>query len=459
MLEVAYQCQRADPHQGLADLLLATLGEPEKAILKHLAVLEGAALSTEHLVALTGISDILPHLETLRCRGLVQAHHDHYRLPRYLGQRLFRGFDLTSQLEHGLSYFILWAEAQRSNPARLLQDIEPIQQILGGAIKAERWSEVLRLVRAVDTALALNRRWAAWEEVLQAGLQAAQAANNQSAEAWALHQLGSRALCLGENRLARAFLSQALHLRESLGDNVGAVITRYNLNLIPPTSPPDPTLPRLEGRPILGLLPVAVLGLAILLPILALAWLGLARRLPGEAPPEVARVTFSANPVPNSHILSSGPPPCVEFDTLPTRSYKAHEFLQEEGVVMTIEPLLPLEAKAAPAELAEIELYGDDFAPIQRLRLQNASLRFNAPSFPAGLSLLFSHLRGNLRLEINGQSEEFTSFKSLDDRNIGNVKLSVQPETDFSGRVEFIGKIETFAIGGQELWLDTVCPR
>ena len=92
-------------------------------------------------------------------------------------------------------------------------------------------------------------------------------------------------------------------------------------------------------------------------------------------------------------------------------------------------------------------------------RLQNASLRLSDPTFPGGLSLLFSHLKGNLKLEINGIFEDFTRFQTLDDRTIGQVKLSVKPETEFSGRVEFNGKIETFAIGGQELWLDTLCPQ
>jgi hypothetical protein len=327
--------------------------------------------------------------------------------------------------------------------------MEPILQVLAGAVKAERWAEVLHLVRVVEPALALNRRWAAWEKLLQAALQAAQAANNQAAEAWALHQLGSRALCLGEQRLARTQLSQALRLRESLGDNVGAVITGYNLSLLPPASA-GLSLSTPGKRSALGPLPVTVVGLVILLPILALTWLGLARWPAAETPsiPE---------PALNSRLLSFAPPPCVAFDTLPAGAYNLHDSLQEAGVVMTIEPLLAPEA-AAPG-LAEIELYGDDFAPVQRLRLQNASLRINTPAFPGGLSLLFSHLEGDLKLEINGISEQFTRFQDLDERTIGQVKLSVQPETDFSGRVEFEGKIETFASGGQELWLDTLCPQ
>jgi hypothetical protein len=164
----------------------------------------------------------------------------------------------------------------------------------------------------------------------------------------------------------------------------------------------------------------------------------------------------------------------VEFDTLPPRSYNPYDSFEESGVVLTIEPLLrsagpevrpldttsgvrPPEANSDAPALAEIELYGDDFTPVQRLRLQNASLRVTPPPFSTGLSLLFSHLNGNLKLNINGVTEDFTNFTSLDERTIGKVKISVQPETKFSGRVSFKGEIETFKLGGQELWLDTLC--
>ena len=47
--------------------------------------------------------------------------------------------------------------------------------------------------------------------------------------AWALHQQGSRALCLGDRVLAADALGQALELRERLGDAEGAATTRHNL--------------------------------------------------------------------------------------------------------------------------------------------------------------------------------------------------------------------------------------
>src|SRR4029453_16310675 len=64
--------------------------------------------------------------------------------------------------------------------------------------------------------------WAASRRVLSAGLAAARALRSESAEAYFLHQLGSLALCLGEREDALSQLSEALQIRERLGDREGA---------------------------------------------------------------------------------------------------------------------------------------------------------------------------------------------------------------------------------------------
>jgi hypothetical protein len=55
---------------------------------------------------------------------------------------------------------------------------------------------------------------------------------DRAAEAWCLHQSGTRALCLENSPRARAYLIEALRLRESLGDEEGAAVTRHNLDLL-----------------------------------------------------------------------------------------------------------------------------------------------------------------------------------------------------------------------------------
>ena len=68
-----------------------------------------------------------------------------------------------------------------------------------------------RLARALDRPLALGRRWNAWREALEAALDVDDAA----AQAWALHQLGTRAYALGDADTAISLLEQALELRSA----------------------------------------------------------------------------------------------------------------------------------------------------------------------------------------------------------------------------------------------------
>lgn len=66
---------------------------------------------------------------------------------------------------------------------------------------------------------------------------AAVAARLPAAEAWALHQLGTRALLEGQTDAARTALERALVMRRALGDRIGAELTRYHLALLLPPSP------------------------------------------------------------------------------------------------------------------------------------------------------------------------------------------------------------------------------
>jgi len=245
LAEVARRTQTPSPAEALTAEALNSLPKPERQVLAVLAALSGASLPAEHLAALTGLADAAPVLEVLQRRGLVQAHSPHYSLAGTLDEDLQQMWDLTPWAERALAHFTTWAEGQRS--VTVLEEADAIMEVLRWGVGAGRWAEVLRLGRAVEGALALAGRWGAWAQVLQWALQAAQALGNRAAEAWSLHQLGSRALCLGKAEEARASLSQALRMREAIGDRAGAAVTRHNLNLLlgaPPAPPRKPPVPK-----------------------------------------------------------------------------------------------------------------------------------------------------------------------------------------------------------------------
>lgn len=94
-------------------------------------------------------------------------------------------------------------------------ELDASLQLLLGAVSDGRPVEALRLARAAAAPLAIGRRWGAWEQVLTVAGRAATVLDDQPAQAWVLHELGSRALCLDEVDTAHEMLSQALVLRET----------------------------------------------------------------------------------------------------------------------------------------------------------------------------------------------------------------------------------------------------
>ncbi|MDY6877922.1 MAG: hypothetical protein SWK90_17205 [Chloroflexota bacterium] len=274
LTEVARRTQTPSPTNALTTQVLASLSESEQRVLAALAALGDVPLNTEHLAALAGLADVVPTLETLMRHGLVQTHSPRYSLAGALGEDLQQMWDLTPWAERALTHFTTWAERHRSATDRLLEEADAILRVLEWAAGTGRWAEVLRLGRAVQDGLALSRRWGAWDQVLQWVLQAARALGDRAAEAWALHQGGTRALCLGDGATAHASLTQALHMRDSLGDQAGAAVTRHNLDLLlapppPPRRPPEPPSgPTPVGGAVpgvSGLLKGALISLAILL--------------------------------------------------------------------------------------------------------------------------------------------------------------------------------------------------
>ena len=249
LAEVAHRAQTPSPARALTAQVLASLSEPERRILATMAALGDAPLHAEHLTPLTGLADAAPALRALQQRCLVQAHSPRYNLTGALSEILQQAWDLTPWAERALTYFTTWAEGQQQSPGRLLEESDAILRTLAWGVGASRWTEVMRLGRAVEGALAVGKRWSAWAQVLRWVLQAARALRDRAAEAWALHQLGTQALCLGDAAAARTSLTQALRLREALGDKTGAAITKHNLSLLmgppappkkPPQKPPQP---------------------------------------------------------------------------------------------------------------------------------------------------------------------------------------------------------------------------
>jgi NB-ARC domain len=212
--------------------LMASVDEKQRRALLALTALPGVPLQVQHVSGIADVTDTEAALMTLVRRGLVVSSRSGYQLADGVGNVLRRTEDLKPWVNRAITYFTAWAERYRRSPDRLLKESEALLRVQQRATEIGRWGEVLRLGRLVEGALVLGGRWGAWAILLERCLAAAQTIGDQSTETWALHETGTRAVCLGERGTACASLSRAIKLRESLDDHAGAAASRQNLNFV-----------------------------------------------------------------------------------------------------------------------------------------------------------------------------------------------------------------------------------
>ncbi|HKI00397.1 MAG TPA: choice-of-anchor D domain-containing protein [Thermoanaerobaculia bacterium] len=322
---------------------LAILPDEEKRLLSALAAVGGGPVGAAHLPFLADVPEPGPALGALLERRLAQAQGPRYGLTGDLAALLRRTWDLSSWSERALGYFTLWASPHTPASAvkEVTEEISPLRHLLGWAVEAGRFEAAIHLGRALDTACAVGGRWDAWGESLERVRAAAAASGNRAAEGWALHQLGTRLLCLDDPAGAKPLLTQALAIRESLGDRAGAAVTRHNLGFLgtPPARPPASFQEPIQHPSWFRLLP----GLALVFLIFVVLAVGGIKLLSNRLEPD--RDTVPTEPVTNgeeSPSLSTDAPAVsdlpVESTDLSTDTAEPVEEAAPERPVMTLSP-------------------------------------------------------------------------------------------------------------------------
>ncbi len=98
----------------------------------------------------------------------------------------------------------------------------------------------------------------------------------------------------------------------------------------------------------------------------------------------------------------------------------------------------------------------------KNLRLFNINLYLNIELSVNRISFDFAELGGVNKIIVNGIAHNFSDFPELQNTIIDNVGFKVeatQAGNNWVGSFTATGNIESFAIGGQELWIDNLCAR
>jgi hypothetical protein len=230
--EVKEQFQSDSDPLVLEKELFNGLGESQQKALAVLGASGGALVPLGIIGSFLNLTNAQYVLRSLIDKGLVWNQGFSYGLVGGLGDQVGRFWNLSSWEDALINYFSNWLTQQPSD--MLIEDASGLLiKVIQKAGEKNRWPEVIRIGRALERILILRKRWQAWLDILNLILKAAQAYGDRSTEAWALHQLGSRALCLNYADQARQFLTQALNIRRAIGDKAGAAVTQHNLNILP----------------------------------------------------------------------------------------------------------------------------------------------------------------------------------------------------------------------------------
>jgi Tol biopolymer transport system component len=201
---------------------------------------DGAPTETSESAAPPDKDSVEAAIEHLKALGLLHANSPRVRLDAGL-REFWQGAGDERTIKDQLLAQLLIDQMN----GRFADDVycaNELGQVLGAieyAAQTQHWTAAITLSRAIDRYLTLHGLWDAWGQIADRVLQSARAAGDRSAEAWALHQLGTRAIASSQTQ-AIELLKQALGVRKSIGETEAAAVTQHNLDvLIPPPIPPQ----------------------------------------------------------------------------------------------------------------------------------------------------------------------------------------------------------------------------
>jgi hypothetical protein len=235
--ELAQLLSGGDPARALAEAVDGARSPDEREVLQAVGVYGDAPVGQEHLAALLQTPGVAELLETLERRHELKAHSPRYSRAGVLAEEREGPSALSLAHARALRHLTSWAQERRGNFAELMQEAPALLLILRWAVDSEHFREAIALGRAIDEGFAWERRWGAWGRVIETVYVAARRVGDRAAEAWALHQRGTRAVCLGDAGTAVAALEEAVRIRRELGDEEAAKASAHNLAIAsrPPT--------------------------------------------------------------------------------------------------------------------------------------------------------------------------------------------------------------------------------
>jgi hypothetical protein len=140
--------------------------------------------------------------------------------------------EATTKIERAAALCKGAAEGHALDPDQLALEVGTLLDCLERLDRKKEHRKALQLARSLATLLMLLKRWASLVQTLRTALRAGRALGDDSAVAWAEHELGTLRLAAGDVEGAERDLRRAREIRERIGDRRGLAATERNLGTL-----------------------------------------------------------------------------------------------------------------------------------------------------------------------------------------------------------------------------------
>ncbi|MHC4063795.1 MAG: PEP-CTERM sorting domain-containing protein [Planctomycetota bacterium] len=148
----------------------------------------------------------------------------------------------------------------------------------------------------------------------------------------------------------------------------------------------------------------------------------------------------------------------VDFEDLTLGTvYNVGDSFVDSGVTITGQTFFWSSGTPTDNGFTEVENGGLAGGSGLELQVNNINLDFNFGGAIPGLTIDFGEYGGNLNIDINGDFRNFENFAEIDGLTVGGALVTATGDGATGaglGDLTFDGAIDSFAIGGQELWID-----
>ncbi len=154
--------------------------------------------------------------------------------------------------------------------------------------------------------------------------------------------------------------------------------------------------------------------------------------------------------------------PCVHFNDLTLgTNYVVGDTFSSVGVPIVAREFVWSDGTMFGGGSSQVQLAAISGGDGHEMAVNNINLRFNLPNrFNYGLKMQFGEYGGNINVEVNGDFRNIDNFSDLHGMNVGGTYVHVVNGLgNDMGQLHLFGDVNTFTVGGQELWIDNVCPR